>query len=628
MNSEEKPSPSVLLLSMPWGTIYEPPLGPSILKTTLEKQKIPCKVKHLNIFLLKYLRYISYDTISDIFAFNDFLFSYSLENNISKKQLERLYEVISIIQLQYSQVWPYLKTKEDYLKCFLLIRNNIIPQFLLDCLSMIKECQFSMIGFTCMYDQTIASVAMASLIKDKYPNTTIVFGGYAVNGLTGKALIESFPFIDIVVHGEGEAIITDLAEASIEIEKLHSIPNISYRKGKEIFHPAKESRHVNLDATEAPNFEDFYFDICELKSKFKIDIQPQVLPIESSRGCWWGQKKQCIFCGIDNHTIEYRTKSYNKVVNMINDLSYSYNNNKFRFVDYVFPKSYFSSLVPAIIEGSLNKEFSCEIKSNTSSSTIYNLKLAGFNEVQAGIESFSTPILKKILKGVNCLHNIQLLKSCKTFGVQILYNILFGFPNDDVEDYKKMVKIIPLLYHFNPPQKYSSFMLTRYSPVFHSPSKFGIKQELKHDKKYDIIFSESYLEEHDFELDEYCYFFEIPYAFTEELLYYYKILETQIDYWKQSHTSRNTRLCCECYSDKIVFFDNRFDPSGEEIILLREHSIIYNHCNVVISIAELFSKVEDRISFCRFSNIISELERLRLVYRENEKIIGLATPTP
>src|ERR1041384_64890 len=143
--------PSVLLLSMPWTAITEPSLGLAILKTQLTSERIACTISHLNLFLLKYMRASTYLGITNMYALNEFFFTRVFEETLAPAQLAELY---------------------------LRIRNEVIPKFLEDCLAVVAKSDATMVGFTCMFDQTIASLALAKLIREKFPNKMLVFGGY------------------------------------------------------------------------------------------------------------------------------------------------------------------------------------------------------------------------------------------------------------------------------------------------------------------------------------------------------------------------------------------------------------------------------------------------------------------
>ena len=55
-----------------------------------------------------------------------------------------------------------------------------------------------------------------------------------------------------------------------------------------------------------PDYRDF-FEQFE-RSRFGRGWQPSVF-VETSRGCWWGERMHCTFCGLNGATMTYRSKS-------------------------------------------------------------------------------------------------------------------------------------------------------------------------------------------------------------------------------------------------------------------------------------------------------------------------------
>jgi len=192
-------APRVLLLSMPWTSLTEPSLGLGILNARLRQDGIPCRVRHLNIFLLKYLKASSYAKIADLYAFNDFLFTNVLEGgDASADQMSALRKMICEEESQELASASDLLNRQSYAEYSNRVRNCIVPQYLADCMELVRENHATMIGFTCIFDQTIASLALAKLIKHEYPEKLIVFGGYAIERPVGAQILSSFPFVDAI----------------------------------------------------------------------------------------------------------------------------------------------------------------------------------------------------------------------------------------------------------------------------------------------------------------------------------------------------------------------------------------------------------------------------------------------
>src|ERR1051325_350660 len=91
----EKSDPRVLLVSPPWTSLNEPSLGLSILRSVLDNENIPCRVFHLNLFTLEFLRAETYSTLAQVYALNDFVFSGLIDPEVTPRQQRLLREKCS-----------------------------------------------------------------------------------------------------------------------------------------------------------------------------------------------------------------------------------------------------------------------------------------------------------------------------------------------------------------------------------------------------------------------------------------------------------------------------------------------------------------------------------------------------
>ena len=103
-----------------------------------------------------------------------------------------------------------------------------------------------------------------------------------------------------------------------------------------------------------------------------------------------------------------------------------------------------------------------EIKANLTKEQVRLLAQAGIRDVQPGIESLSTPLLRLMKKGCSRLQNIQLLKWCRELGVRPIWNILWGFPGEDPAEYSEMAAMMPALSHLQPPMSAAKLRLDRF----------------------------------------------------------------------------------------------------------------------------------------------------------------------
>jgi hypothetical protein len=82
------------------------------------------------------------------------------------------------------------------------------------------------------------------------------------------------------------------------------------------------------------------------------------------------------------------------------------------------------------------------------------------------IESLSDNILKIMRKGATVLTNINLLKWCCHYGIDVNRNMLLLFPGETDEDYRSQTALFPLLTHLPPPGSCENIWFERFSPYF------------------------------------------------------------------------------------------------------------------------------------------------------------------
>jgi radical SAM superfamily enzyme YgiQ (UPF0313 family) len=141
--------------------------------------------------------------------------------------------------------------------------------------------------------------------------------------------------------------------------------------------------------------------------------------------------------------LSYRSRPAGGVIKTLRELRSRYGDLEFRFSDYILARNHYEELLPILAEEEPPFRLSCEIKANQSVSRMDLLARAGFVELQPGIESFSTELLKAMDKGVRGIHNVATLKLGYLNHVVIHYNVLFGFPGEKLDWYKDMLARIP-----------------------------------------------------------------------------------------------------------------------------------------------------------------------------------------
>lgn len=141
---------------------------------------------------------------------------------------------------------------------------------------------FSTYIWNCNYNKEVAR-----RIKEKYPECIIVFGGHHV--APGGGMLEECPYIDYLLHGEGEVIFRRLMRAAIGLDKAEEIPGISMRTAGGIL---SNPEMVSGECDYPSPYLNGYFDKIIAENP---DIEFMSI-IETSRGC----PNSCAYCDWSN----------------------------------------------------------------------------------------------------------------------------------------------------------------------------------------------------------------------------------------------------------------------------------------------------------------------------------------
>ena len=136
-----------------------------------------------------------------------------------------------------------------------------------------------LIGLSCYVWNIKALLAAARLIRERRPDVRIVLGGPEVGPLAAEVL-RSHPYVDVVVHSEGEVPFADIVGAWRNGRGLDGVPGISFRDGESIVDAGPAPLVGNLDDYPSPHLAKY------------VDYDGRAVCIETQRGCVF----HCNFC--------------------------------------------------------------------------------------------------------------------------------------------------------------------------------------------------------------------------------------------------------------------------------------------------------------------------------------------
>jgi radical SAM superfamily enzyme YgiQ (UPF0313 family) len=148
-------------------------------------------------------------------------------------------------------------------------------------------------------------------------------------------------------------------------------------------------------------------------------VRPGLL-VETSRGCWWGQKHHCTFCGLNGHGMTFRSKSSERVVQEFEAVTSRYGLRRLEVVDNILDMSHIRTALTSVARAQPGYELMYETKANLSYDQLRILAAAGVHWIQPGIESLHDRVLKLMDKGITACINISLLKAARTLGIRVM----------------------------------------------------------------------------------------------------------------------------------------------------------------------------------------------------------------
>ena len=530
------PDTQVALVNMPFGNLVSPSIGLGLLKAALTQAGIKARTFHFERRFAELIGEQNYERIysrthtehlAGEYIFTSSLFGVNWGADVSQYLNEVLKRPAKGCKDKIAYSEPLLEKIEE----IIISSREQVEGFLEDCLSTILAEQPRVVGFTSLFHQHVASLSLAKRIKEKSPDTFIVFGGSNCEGPMGLETFQQFAFIDALVSGEGEFVFPKIVRQVLNSQRVPELDGV-YSRGRTHLPIAGQSfRNTpiieNLDNLPVPDYDEYF----EQPRREWSGMRRPTLLFETSRGCWWGEKQHCTFCGLNGDSMVYRSKSAIRAFEEFIYLTGKYPVSTVSLVDNILDMNYFKSFIPLLAEQKHGVKLFYELKANLRKDQLQLLREAGIGEIQPGIESLSDNVLRIMRKGVSALQNIQLLKWCRELQLKPYYNLLWGFPGERSGDYAEMTRLVPLITHLEPPIGEGIIRIDRFSPNFEQGDSLGFKKLSPH-PAYSFVYP--FASEVLFNL---AYFFTGETGNIDEVSEYTSSLVEQVKTWKDCHSS-------------------------------------------------------------------------------------------
>lgn len=623
----------VVLVSMPFGPLHRPSIGLGLLQAALKSAGVSSKTLYFTFPFAELIGATPYRRIAaghpePTALLGEWIFAADLFGE-SAGDPEAYLGDVSLTHPEAlrnprgggSEAEP-MDDFQSLLRSGMAARARV-GEFLDACLEQIEAHSPSIVGFTSVFQQQLASLALGKRLKARQPETFILIGGANCEGAMGAEVVRQFPFVDAVVSGEGDTVFPELVRRVLDGEAVSGLQGV-YTRGPDrglasSGRPLNAPMTLDMDRLPYPDYEDFFQQLAAARPG---EGDEACLLFESSRGCWWGEINHCTFCGLNGSTMAYRSKSGRRALDELLYLAAKHPHTPVEAVDNILDMGYFKDFIPELATRRINLHLFYEVKSNLKKEQVRLLRDAGIGVIQPGIESLSTPILALMRKGVTRLQNIQLLKWCKEYGVKAQWNLLWGFPGERPEEYASMAELVPLLTHLSPPETMGRLRLDRFSPYFNNPEQFGITD------------MEPY--------PTYRHVYPFPAPVLSNLAYYFSFqcresltgesytapLAEQVRAWQEGHEQSD--LFFKEMDSYILVFDLRPTARERLTVLTGIQKFLYTACDTtqtVRALSQSASRMMGReVPASEVEEAAAPLLALGLLTREGNSLLSLAVP--
>ncbi len=465
--------PEVILVNMPFAEVQRPSIALGLLQAALGETPIGCAAVYANFDFAEAIGLVAYEAMQSA-PTDHLLGEWCFAGLLFPDSPQREEEYLNLmLEIRYQAFPASLERRKELARWVRAQSAGHIERMARRIVARGPR----VVGCSSVFQQHCASLALLKRVRELSPETVLVMGGANCEGEMGVETLRAFPWLDCVVSGEADGTFAGLCRALLDggrdVDPGRLPGGVTSQAHLRAVFPMEPLRPVirDMDALPVPDYDDYFAALGA--STLSELVQPELLA-ESSRGCWWGEKSHCTFCGLNGDGMKHRSKSAERVVDELAELSGRYGRRRIQFVDNILDMSYFRTVLPKLAASAERYELFFEVKSNLKREEVRLLAQAGVRWIQPGIESLDDNVLRLIGKGNSALMNLQLLKWSREFGIDLAWNMLCGLPGESDEWYAAMACWLPSVFHLQPPSGLNRVRYDRFSPYHMRPRDYGL----------------------------------------------------------------------------------------------------------------------------------------------------------
>lgn len=314
---------------------------------------------------------------------------------------------------------------------------------------------------------------IAAFVRSSAPGIPIVWGG--VHPSLAPESTAKHHLVDLVVRGEGEETMVELADRLRDGEGYGDVLGISYKddRGQVVHNPDRP--FMDMDKIGILPYE--------LVDLSKYPLNDTGFPLNTSRGCPY----PCKFCyNLTYNKRKWRAQSPENVMVAIRHIIEKYGIRHFLFQvddEFFINKERVEKICTTIVDEELGIKWSsfnrADILARYSPEFMQLLKDSGCKELFIGGESGSRRMLEFIAKKIDPEDIIEASRKCSEFGIVPIISFMTAFPGETQKDRDETFALIDRINDVNPDSVINGiFSYSPYpgTPLFETAMEYGLKE--------------------------------------------------------------------------------------------------------------------------------------------------------
>lgn len=292
-----------------------------------------------------------------------------------------------------------------------------------------------LIGISALLSSSQTAVMLARSIKQRVPNTPIVFGNHHAS-FNAERLLHTYPWIDYIIRGEGEYVCRDLAASLAHPQALKDVTGLTFRyQGNIVSTP---DRPIITSIDQLPFPARHLVPHSYHNTVVGINVAPKrFTTLLSSRGCPF----QCRFCScttLSQH--QWRPRSIDNILTELHSLmSDGYQQAMFVDDNLTVQPQRVIDLCTQMMREKINLEWMCEGRVDQASrSMLQAMVAAGCRMIYFGIESANPQILAYYRKQITPQQASKAVQNAHDAGIDVIVgSFIIGAPEETLEDIER-----------------------------------------------------------------------------------------------------------------------------------------------------------------------------------------------